>query len=260
MERKDAGECRGMEGGVFCLNRRLAVPSGVFSLRDRRHRLRFRLILCLPECFFLLHMRVHRRASRSGARSCPLADVFLTYAGEGGGVSPDSAPCRAFRNAFHLRSAASSAAPFDPVLPGVFVSLHTRGRSGVSAGSAVPVMFFLSRSGALVPVRSFRFLSLESRRGCAVMGPRRISRSRPHGSKAENVQQWYSIQNKNVFFVPLKKGMEMYNSCRKEHKFAQKPRLIANHGTLIHPLTVSNHHKKTAPDFPKPENRALSRM
>lgn len=103
---------------------------------------------------------------------------------------------------------------------------------------------FLSRSGALVPVRRLRFLSLESRRGCAVMGPRRISRSRPHGSKAENVQEWYSIQNKNVFFVPLKKGMEMYNSCRKEHKFAQKPRLIANRGTRIHPLTVSNHHKK----------------
>ena len=188
-------------------------------------------------------MRVHRRVNCFGARFYSLRMFSLHTQGRSG-VSPDSAPCRAFRNAFHLRSAASSAAPFDPVLPGVFVSLHTRGRSGASAGSAVPVMFFLSRSGALVPVWRLRFLSLESRRGCAVMGPRRISRSRPHGSKGRNVQQWYSIQNKNVFFILLKRGTKMYNSCRKGHKFAQKPRLIANRGTRIHPLTVSNHHKK----------------
>ena len=121
----------------------------------------------------MLFPLTHEGASAGELFRCPIllpADVFLTYSGEGGGVSPDLAPCRAFRNAFHLRSAASSAAPFDPVLPGVFVSLQTRGRSGgVSAGSAVPVMFFLSRSGALVPVRRLRFLSLESRRGCAVM-------------------------------------------------------------------------------------------
>lgn len=68
MERKAAVERGGMERGVFCLNRRLDMPSGVFSLRDRRHRLRFRLILRLPECFFLLHMRVHRRVNCFGAR------------------------------------------------------------------------------------------------------------------------------------------------------------------------------------------------
>lgn len=204
-------------------------------------------------------MRVHRRVNCFGARFYSLRMFSLHTQGRSG-VSPDSAPCRAFRNAFHLRSAASSAAPFDPVLSaclfpcirGEYLRRFCRIRSSRHV--------FLSRSGALVPVRRLRFLSLESRRGCAVMGPRRISRSRPHGSKGRNVQEWYSIQNKNVFFILLKRGTKMYNSCRKGHKSAQKPRFIANRGTLIHPLTVSNHHKKTAPDFPKPGIRALSRM
>lgn len=38
------------------------------------------------------------------------------------------------------------------------------------------------------------------------MGPRRVSRLRPHGSKGTNVQEWYSIQNKNVFFILLKRA------------------------------------------------------